>query len=222
MKNWKNALFWSKQKKVTLEEIHSLCGLLNFACLVIHPGQALLRRLFELTRGFERPNHRVKLKRGCQDDLKVWWEFKKKYFNGKCFFLDENFLNSDRVNLYTDASGIHGYEAVFGNSWFYGPWDHTWDNGNIAVKELYPIIVDLEVGRGVHMANSCICIQCDNEALVYVLNKQSSKESQIMFMNRKLVLLALQYNILFKAEHIPRKKNYLSDLFPVYRSKNVY
>ena len=61
------------------------------------------------------------------------------------------------------------------------------------------------------MANSCICFQCDNETLVYVLNKQSSKESQIMLMIRKFVLLVLQYNISFKAEHIPKKKNYLSD-----------
>ena len=34
---------------------------------------------------------------------------------------------------------------------------------------------------GVHMANSCICFQCDNEALVYVLNKQSSKESNYVY-----------------------------------------
>ena len=40
------------RKNVTLEEIHSLCGLLNFACQVIHPGQTFLRRLFELTRGW--------------------------------------------------------------------------------------------------------------------------------------------------------------------------
>jgi hypothetical protein len=65
------------RKKMTLEEIHSLCGLLNFACQLIHTGQSFLRRLFELTRGLERPNRRVKLKRGCKDDLKVWWEFKK-------------------------------------------------------------------------------------------------------------------------------------------------
>jgi hypothetical protein len=95
------------RKNVTLEEIHSLCGLLNIACQVIHTGQAFLRRLFKLTRELERPNRRVKLKRGCKDDLKVWWEFKKN-FSGKCFFLDEKFLNSDRVNLYTDASGVHG------------------------------------------------------------------------------------------------------------------
>ena len=31
-----------------------------------------------------------------------------------------------------------------------------------------------------------------------------------MFMIRKLVLLALQCNILFNAEHIPRKKNHLN------------
>ena len=65
------------RKKVTLEEIHSLCGLLNIACQVIHTGQAFLRRLFKLTRELEKPNRRVKLKRGCKDDLKVWWEFKK-------------------------------------------------------------------------------------------------------------------------------------------------
>jgi len=93
---------------------------------------------------------------------------------------------------------------------FYGPWDHTWDNANITVRKLYPIVFAVEVW-GVHMANSCICFQCDNEALVYVLNKQSSKESQIMFMIRKLVLFSLQYNILFQAEHISGKKNYLID-----------
>jgi len=48
-----------------------------FACQVIHTGQAFLRRLFELTSVLERPNRRVKLKRGCKDDLKVWWEIKK-------------------------------------------------------------------------------------------------------------------------------------------------
>jgi hypothetical protein len=40
------------RKKVTLKKIQSRCGLLNFACQVIHPGQTFLRRLFELTRGW--------------------------------------------------------------------------------------------------------------------------------------------------------------------------
>ena len=54
------------RKKVTLEEIQSLCGLLNFACHVIHPGRACLRKLLELTRGLERPDHRREIKKGLQ------------------------------------------------------------------------------------------------------------------------------------------------------------
>lgn len=38
-----------RRKKVTLREIQSLVGLLNFACSVIRPGQAFLRRLIDLT-----------------------------------------------------------------------------------------------------------------------------------------------------------------------------
>ena len=50
-----------RRKKVTLEELQCLCGLLNFACQVVLPGWAFLRRLFELTRGLEKPHHHVKL-----------------------------------------------------------------------------------------------------------------------------------------------------------------
>ena len=37
--------------KVTLQEIQSLTGLLNFACAVVVPGRAFLRRLIDLTIG---------------------------------------------------------------------------------------------------------------------------------------------------------------------------
>lgn len=130
-------------------------------------------------------------------------------FNGKYFFLGETFLDNETIQLYTDASGSHGYGAVFGKSWFYGTWDAEWRDFNITVKELYPIVLAVEVW-GKRMANSCICFQCDNEALVYV-NKQSRKESNIIFLIRKLVLLSLNFNILYKSEHIPGKKNVLSD-----------
>ena len=39
------------RKKVTLKEVQSLNGLLNFACSVIRPGRAFLRRLIDLTVG---------------------------------------------------------------------------------------------------------------------------------------------------------------------------
>lgn len=198
-----------RRKKVTLREIQSLCGLLNFACQVVLPGRAFLRRLYEITKTLRKPHHTVKLTRGCKDDLLVWQSFLE-HFNGTCFFIDERMVSNDVFQLYTDASGTYGYGAVFGKSWFYGEWNEQWLSQNITVKELFPIVWAIEVW-GNQMANRSICFNCDNEALVHVLNKQSSTEKNVMFLIRRLVLLSLQYNVLFSAIHLPGKLNILSD-----------
>ena len=39
----------SNRKKICLRDLQSLIGLLNFACLVVSPGHAFLRRLIDLT-----------------------------------------------------------------------------------------------------------------------------------------------------------------------------
>ena len=43
--------------KATLKEIQSLIGLLNFACKVVAPGRAFLRRVIDLTRGLQKNHH---------------------------------------------------------------------------------------------------------------------------------------------------------------------
>lgn len=73
------------RKKVTLKELQSLIGLLNFACSVIIPGRAFLRRLIDLTIGYKAPHHYVRLTCTVKDDLKVWVNFLHN-FNGKSFF----------------------------------------------------------------------------------------------------------------------------------------
>lgn len=119
-------------------------------------------------------------------------------------FIRINFL------LFTDASGVHGYGAVFEKSWFYGSWNEEWLSYNITVPKLYPIVLAVGLWRE-RLANRSVCSQCDNEALALMLNKKSSKEKNVMYFLRKLVFLSLKFNILFKAEHIPGKRNVLSD-----------
>ena len=52
-----------KRRKVSLQEIQSLTGLLNFACsVVIIPGRAFLRRLIDLTLGVIRPHFRIRFR----------------------------------------------------------------------------------------------------------------------------------------------------------------
>lgn len=51
----------------------------------------------------------------------------------------------------------------------------------------------------------------DNLAVVQIINKQSSKEKTLMKLVRRLVLATLNWNIHFRAKHIPGKHNITAD-----------
>ena len=72
--------------KVTLEEIQSLTDLLNFACAVVVPGRAFLRRLIDSTLGIRSPHFFIRISKEVKEDLKVWQHFLPG-FNGRSFFL---------------------------------------------------------------------------------------------------------------------------------------
>ena len=101
-----------KRKKVTLRELQSLIGLLNFACSVVLPGRAFLRRLIDLTRGISRPQNLIKLTQSVKSDMRTWLAFLSN-FNGSSFFLTRNWITSPSLQLYTGAFGSFGYGAVF-------------------------------------------------------------------------------------------------------------
>ena len=168
-----------KRRKVTLRELQSLTGLLNFTCSVVLPGRAFLRRLFDLTKGVRRPHHRLRLTKACRKDISVWLNFLEN-FNGRTFFLDEQWLSHAPLKLYTDAAGSKGYGAIFGRHWFYGEWPDSWKTLNIAFLELFRLRSRSTCGGGGgggHMRNQCVSFFTDNAALVDIINKQTSKHS---------------------------------------------
>ena len=198
-----------RRRKVTLQEIQSLTGLLNFACTVVVPGRAFLRRLIDLTIAVRKPHFLIRLSKDVKEDLVVWQSFLSG-FNGRSFFLADQWKNSNQLELYTDASGAMGYGAVFGRHWCYGQWPPSWCHLNIAFLELYPIVLSLHLW-GHDMENQRILFFTDNEALVHVINKQSCRDKNLMFLVRRLVLVCLERNICFKAKHIPGVHNVLAD-----------
>lgn len=157
------------RKKATLHE--SLIGKLNFACSVVVPGRAFLRRLIDLTVGLRHPKHFARLTKEVKLDLLVWKEFLLQ-FNGKSFFLEELWEQSSPLQLYTDSSGTLGFGAIFGSDWCYGKWPREWQHINITILEFYPIVLSLCLW-GKFMSNKCITIFTNNAALVSVINKCS-------------------------------------------------
>ena len=85
-------------------------GLLNFACSVIRPGMAFLRRLINLSIRVAELHHFVN--KEVQLDISVWLEFLTS-FNGKSFFLYEEKVTSESLQLYADAAASFGYGACF-------------------------------------------------------------------------------------------------------------
>lgn len=106
-------------------EMESLIGYLNFACSVVLPGRAFLRRLIFLIIGIKEPYHFVKIDDEAKADLFMWKEFIHN-FNGRCMFLSDRFLGNDVLSLYTDAAASLGYGAIYGSHWFYGIFPPEW------------------------------------------------------------------------------------------------
>ena len=68
-----------KKRSVTVREMQSLIGLLNFCCSVVIPGRAFLRRLIDLTSGLTSgltsPYHHIRLNRESKHDIRMWLTF---------------------------------------------------------------------------------------------------------------------------------------------------
>ena len=197
------------RKSVSLKELQSLIGLLNFACCVVVPGRAFFRCLIDLTKGIWKPHHHVRLTRDSKHDIIVWHDFLRSY-NGKSFFLSLRWETSKSLNLFTDGAGSLGYVAIFGAHWFFGEWPDGWKNFNITVLEFFPIVLAVEIWGSI-MRDRCIVFFSDNQAVVEIINRQTSKDRYVMALLRHFVLCTLKYNILFNAKHIAGSLNRQGD-----------
>jgi hypothetical protein len=197
-----------RRKKVTLRELQSLLGSLNFACRAVVPGRPFRRRLIDLTVGVQKPSHFIRLTVEARKDLAVWQTFLQS-FNGRCLCLPSTLSCSDTIKLQSDASGF-AYASVFGDRWFQGQFPQDWRHVNIAIKEFLPIVLSIRKW-GPILANNRILFKTDNESIVFAINKQSCKNSQLMNMVRQLVVAAMTFNIDFRAAHIPGKLNLVPD-----------
>ena len=141
-----------------------------------------------------------------------------KNFNGKTIIRELPVNDSLTLHMYSDASKL-GFGATFGSEWIQSTWPENWKVLNIALLELFPIYVMINM-FGMKLTNSKILFHCDNIAVVSIVNNQTSKDKLIMKLVRPLVLLLLQFNINFKAVHIAGVKNVLADAISRYQVDN--
>lgn len=201
-------LSMTKCKKVSLVQLQSLIGLLNFACLAVVPGRTFLRRIIDLTIGLRKPHHVKRLNVSARADIAAWLVFIES-FNGRALLLPTLSETSRSLNMYTDASNV-GIGGCLGSSWYSCDYSAQWLKYHITVREFFAIIVALEIW-GETLSNKRIQFFTDNMAVVHIINSNTSKDPSSMKLMRRFMINVLKYNIVFQATHIPGLSNVAAD-----------
>ncbi|VDI47861.1 Hypothetical predicted protein [Mytilus galloprovincialis] len=75
---------------------------------------------------------------------------------------------------------------------------------------------------GSELRNKKVLFHIDNEGAVHIINKKSSKSSDVMVLVRRLVLETLHHNILIKADHVPATvRLYISGISFSHKERNL-
>ena len=192
-------------KKTTLKQLQSICGLLNFFSRCIVPGRAFTRRLYAATavkpgKPALKPHHHIKINQEMRLDLETWLAFLTHQSVFCHPFMDfSKYWSAEEVLMYSDAS--KNPELRFGawcqTSWMYSKWDADF------IKRVDPSIEYLElfalvegVVKWIHRFKNCrIILYCDNQAVLFMLNKTATPCKQCMVLIHILVLHSMIHNV---------------------------
>ena len=198
---------WLHRKTCTRKELESLIGTLQHACSVIRPGRSFLRRAIALLSMVKQPFHHIRLNKEFQADL-LWWKTFATHWNGTALILDPN--QPHPIVITSDASGSWGCGAWCDQQWFQLQWDHQSQEKHIAVKELLPVVIAAVIW-GHQWSGHRVLSNCDNQAVVAVLNSRYSKEKDLMQLLRCLFFVEATCQFHLTAAHLPGVLNECAD-----------
>jgi hypothetical protein len=214
---------WDHTRRlVSVPELQSLIGKLQFACKVVRPGRTYLRRLIDMLTDMERAQRQGvwgprRLSNEALADIQ-WWRHFIARWNGHSLIYENEWTRWDdpAFILYTDACKL-GYGARHGNRWFKGRW--TPEQLASAMRKEKESIPFLELHALVHAATvwghlwagKKITFMCDSQTAYYAISRMSSKDSSMAALLRLLSTTAGIHSFDFRCTHLPGVKNTIAD-----------
>lgn len=135
---------------------------------------------------------------------------------GAAYFPESAQHSGDVLSLFTDRTRAKdlGWGVIFGNKWVCSGWPASWDSGitHITFLELLLIVLAFMIW-GNMWNNKTIILRIGNQALVYIINRQSSQSKRIMSLSRAPALVWLPYNVYVTDTHIVGMNNELLQFF---------
>lgn len=111
------------------------------------------------------------------------------------YFLEEEWHSDQNLNLFTDssASAQLGCGAYLNGEWYFFSWPKNWKyidgHHDMTILEFIPVV----------LSDIIWTFYVDNQTLVAVLIKLTSKSELVMVLVRAFVLKCMLHNILFRA-----------------------
>ena len=165
------------------------------------------------------PHHHVRLDREFKLDCEIWLKFLtdvnlRRVVNRPMIdVLAEK--SSQEINFYSDASKseVLGFGCYLGSRWIYGQWPDKFIKNcdpSIEYLELYALTAGILTWEN-RLTDTRITVFCDNQAVVHMINNNSSKCKHCMKLIRLLTLNGLQFNRRLRAKFVRTKDNGIAD-----------
>jgi len=134
------------RKKITLKQLQSLVGKLNFFSKAIRSSRAFLRRFYDAMLPLKKPHNFIRVAGEIKEDFRVWLDFLK-HFNGVAYIPQHVWFSNEQLQLFTDSAGsVHlGAGCFFEGNWCFFPWPKEWAktevHKDLTFLEMVPVIL---------------------------------------------------------------------------------
>ena len=200
---------WQFKKVCTREKLESLLGHLNHACSVVRPGRSFIRRLIcLLTEAKRKHRYIIRINVDARSDIR-WWHTFAASWNGVSIIKNPPSSHPNH-EMWSDASGSWGAGAFWESEWLQFPWPDALKHQQIAIKELIPIVLACALW-GKRWKGATVRANCDNDAVVAVINSGYSKEPFLVHLLRTIFFLSAKFDFSLVAAHIPGHLNVLAN-----------
>lgn len=198
---------WQSRKAASKRQLQSLLGHLHHAATVVAPGRSFTHSLIQALKRLTYPSHKVRLSAQARDDI-AWWGLFLCEWNGIAYFAKPR----KAIKVVSDASGTWGCAAIEESTghWCQVSWPTVWQDVNIAVKELLPVVLAAALW-GNRWRGTTVTFWIDNHAVVAVLTKRRARDAHLAHLLRCLFFYEAQFDFDHRAEHIPGRANSAAD-----------
>lgn len=208
----------SAKRRVNKLELAALVGLAQFCHLAVAPARMHLRACYDALGSTAKWSGTVVLTRQALRDLQWWQQLRSSGYNGAPIWRPLETLLAT-----TDASKI-GWGATITLPDRVMEARGFWTAGevelHIGLLELRAVVKLMETYAGV-LSGHRVRLLCDNQSVVYIINKGTSKAPAMMAEARKLWYLCDQARVTLHVQYIRSEDNVRADALSRVRHKGL-